>query len=178
MEEIKFLPFPELTTKRLLLRQLKKTDNLAIFSLRSDENINKYLDRPKTKSIDKAEEFILKINDGIKLNDRLYWAICLKENPALIGTICLWNFSDDKATAEVGYELKPSYQGRGLMNEALARVIKFGFQKIKLNKIEAFTHKENIRSTKLLKKNDFILMPDRIDPENLNIAVYSRTNRK
>lgn len=171
--KINFLPFPILTTKRLLLRNLKDSDAREIFFLRSDDCVNKYLDRQKMKNKDEAKEFIIRITDGIKLNKWIYWAVCLKDNSELIGTICLWNFSDDKTTAEIGYELIPSFQAKGLMNEALRCIINYGFQTVKLQKIEAYTHRENVGSLKLLEKNNFKLEAGRTDESNANNIIYS-----
>lgn len=150
-----FRNFPELATARLTLRQLLETDDEYIFKLRSDERVNKYIDRPKAISIESAQAFIYNINDGIANDKWLYWAICLKGGGNLIGTICLWNFSDDKTEAEIGYELLPEFHGRGIMDEALKSVIEFANKKLQLKKILAFTHKENVSSSKLLQRNNF-----------------------
>ena len=173
MKEIDFLSFPNLITERLTLRYLKESDAPAIFSLRSDDTVNKYLDRPKIKSIDEAKDFIININEGIRLKKWIYWGICLKDVSELIGTICLWNFSDDTRTAETGYELLPSFQGKGLMDEALKCIINLGFQKIRLKVIEAYTHKENIGSIHLLERNNFKLAPFRYDDKNPNNSIYT-----
>ena len=94
------MPFPTLSTPRLLLRQLAETDDAAIFLLRSDDRVNKFLDRPKPNSMEEASAFIKKINDAITNNKSFYWAITLKDEPGLIGTICIWNISTDRKSAE------------------------------------------------------------------------------
>ncbi|PCH66465.1 MAG: GNAT family N-acetyltransferase [Bacteroidetes bacterium] len=172
MPEINFKPFPILTTERLTLRQLKDTDNFAISSLRSDDRINKYIDRPKQTNLDQAKAFIVKIKDGIKQNKSIYWVVCLRDDPNLVGTICLWNFSDDKTCAELGYELTQYSQGKGLMDEALKCVLNYSFHTLGLNKIEAYTHKDNVSSTRMLIKNNFKQAPDRIDLDNSNNLIY------
>ena len=58
--KLNFTPFPKLVTDRLILRQLSENDNKEIFSLRSDERVNKYLDRQVQSSSDEAIEFIKK----------------------------------------------------------------------------------------------------------------------
>ena len=73
----------------------------------------------------------------------------------LIGTICLFDFSDDNLKAEIGYELLPDFQGKGIMQEAASKVIDFGIQHIGLNSVEAYTHSENHSSTRLLEKFNF-----------------------
>ena len=164
--------FPILKTERLTLRQLKDTDDLATSSLRSNNSVNKYIARSKQTTVDQAQAFIAKINDGINQNRSLYWAICLKEYPDLIGTICLWNFSNDKTCAEIGYELSPASQGKGLMDEALKCVLDYGFHSLGINTIEAFTHRDNVASARMLVKNKFEHAPVRIDVDNSNNHIY------
>ena len=166
-------PFPILKTERLVLRQLLNSDNTAIFLLRSDERVNQYIDRPQQHNIDEATAFINKINMGIEQNQSVYWAISLKNNAELIGAICLWNFSLNHLTAELGYELIPTFQGQGIMNEAINSVIQYAFEKIDLETIVAYTHKDNKSSIKLLEKNGFIWEADKIDEDNLSNLIYS-----
>ena len=150
-----FKPFPVLKTERLTLRQLVNSDANEIFALRSNPDVNKYLDRKPSKSIDDATTFIQIINENILRNDSIYWAITLCETDKLVGTICLFDFSDDNLKAEIGYELLPHCQGQGIMQEAASKVIDFGIQRIGLNSIKAYTHSENQSSTRLLEKFNF-----------------------
>jgi [ribosomal protein S5]-alanine N-acetyltransferase len=172
MARLNFTPFPTLTTERLTLRQLTDEDDKEIFFLRSDKTVNQYITRPIPSGMDDARAFIQKINNAIAQNNSIYWAICLHDKPILVGTICLWNFSDDNSIAELGYELIPASQGQGIMNEALKRIIIYAFETLKIEKLEAFTHKDNISSTQLLVKNNFKREPGRVDEENIDIVVY------
>ena len=54
------MQFPILTTKRLVLTELKETDAQEIFTLRSDENVNRYIDRQRATKLEDAENFINK----------------------------------------------------------------------------------------------------------------------
>ena len=165
-------PFPSLTTKRLLLRQLKTTDKKAVFKIRSNKVVYKFIAKETFKKIEEAQLFITKIKKGITNKEHVFWAITLKETQELIGTVCLWNFSKNRLIAEVGYELHPDYFKQGIMNEALQSVIKFGFESLKLNTIEAFTHKNNEASKTLLIRNNFKLDTNRIDKGFPNNIVY------
>lgn len=171
-EEPTFSSFATLSTERLLLRQLKLTDENEIFFLRSDEIINQFIDRPKPKKIEEARDFITRINNNIKSNDSFYWAITIKGNPKLIGTICLWNFSEDKKTAEVGYELNSAFQGKGIMDEALKKIIDFSFKTIGITTLEAVTHKNNLKSISLLEKNYFLQDKTRKDEDQINNIIF------
>src|SRR5262245_59632932 len=141
-----FAPFPILRTERLTLRQLLITDEQEIFTLRSDNEINKFLDRQMSKSIDDARNFINKVNENINKNDSLYWAITLSDKNILVGTICLFSFSDENDKCEIGYELLTNFQGQGIMKEAVEKVIDHAFNTIKVQKIEALFHRDNLSS--------------------------------
>src|SRR5579871_6749068 len=123
-----FIPFPNLKTERLIFRQLNADDKDEIFKLRSDESVNQFLDRPKANSIDDALQFIDKIDGFIKNGESIMWAIVLKDDPKLIGTICLWNFQNENTEAEIGYELLPEFQGKKIMQEAISASV-FSFWK-------------------------------------------------
>ncbi len=150
-----------LHSERLSLRPLALSDAPAIFDLRSNDVVRKFIDRIKYQDLEEAEAFIEKIQDGIAADEYKFWVICLKNNPKLLGTICFWNFSEDRQCAELGYELFPTYHRKGIMNEACQVVLEYGFEQLNLQKIEAFTHKDNTGSRGLLLKNQFQLIPNR-----------------
>lgn len=110
-----FISFPILATERLTLRQLLPDDQNDILALRSDTEINQYLDRQPSKTIEDAINFINKVNDNIKLNNSIYWVITLTTTKTFVGTICLFDFSDEKNSCEIGYELMTKFQGQGIM---------------------------------------------------------------
>lgn len=145
-----------MSTERLLLRKLEITDADQIFSLRSNEIVNQYLGRAPANSVKDAEAFIERINFGQSNDQHFYWAICFHNEPDLMGTICLWNFSQKDNKSEIGYELLPQFQGKGIMQEALSAVVKFGFEVLQLNTIEAWTVAQNENSIKILKRNHFV----------------------
>jgi ribosomal-protein-alanine N-acetyltransferase len=155
MLKINFNPFPLITTERLVLRKVEKGDVNEILFLRSDEKVMKYLDRAPAKSLDDAFGFILKITGQEADNESVTWAINLKGNSKLIGTICYWNIQKEHHRAEVGYVLHPEYWGKGIMQESLTEVLKYGFEVMKLHSVEANVNPENIASIKLLEKNNF-----------------------
>lgn len=143
--------FPVLTTERLTLRQLNMDDDQQIFTLRSDSEINKYLDRQISNTIDDARDFINKIISS----GALYWAITLNGEQVLAGTICLFSFSEENDNCEIGYELLTNFQGQGIMQEAAEKVIDYAFNIIKVQQIEACFHPDNLASARLLHKLSF-----------------------
>ncbi|WP_227699048.1 GNAT family N-acetyltransferase [Spirosoma radiotolerans] len=150
-----FTPFPILKTERLTLRQVGMNDEQEIVALRSDREVNKYLGRQPSNTIDEVRNFINQINENSLKNDSIYWAITVSNHPDLIGAIGLFGFSEKQGNCEIGYELLPAYQGQGIMQEAVRAVIDYAFATINVQAIEATLHPTNQRSIKLLEKFSF-----------------------
>lgn len=164
--------FPTLETTRLILREISVDDWPHLAYLRSDEQVNTYTNRKLTHNKEEALSFIQHLQEDQKNEKMLYWAICPKETNRMIGSICLWHFSEDRSRAEVGCDLHPLHQGMGIMQEALSRILKFAFHELYIQEIEAYTHRNNKASRKLLKKNGFTLVEGKIDYDNLHNLVF------
>ncbi|GGI29348.1 GNAT family N-acetyltransferase [Pedobacter mendelii] len=172
MKNINFAPFPILTSERLTLRQLEINDQQDIFALRTDTEINKYLDRVPSKTIEDAINFINKVNDSIEKNIAFYWAITLTDTKKFVGTICIFNFSSEKNSCEIGYELMTKFQSQGIMKEAAQIVINYAFHALKLRNLLALTHCNNQNSTKLLLKLNFVKSTE-TDKENPDLIIFT-----
>ena len=155
MLQLNFSPFPVIKTPRLVLRKLKREDENEVYALRKDEEVNRFLDREKAKSIEDAKSFISKILTNISTNQAILWAITLKDDDRLIGSIVYYNIEAKGSRAELGYELNPAFQGKGIMKEAVDAVIQTGFSQFGFKAIEAWPTQDNIRSIQLLEKLNF-----------------------
>ena len=109
MTNINFKPFPVLTTESLTLRQPSIDDQRDVLALRSDPEINKYLGRQPSKTIEDVINFINKVNDNIEKNNSIYWVITFTKTKEFVGTICLFDFSKEKNSCEIGYELMAKF---------------------------------------------------------------------
>jgi [ribosomal protein S5]-alanine N-acetyltransferase len=181
MLELNFTPFPVLTTERLLLRKTKQEDVNEMFFLRSDEEVRKYINKAPAKSLEEASAFIQKLHDLEKLNEGITWAITLKGDDKLIGTICFWNIQPEHHRAEIGYIMYPQHHGKGIMHEALNAILDYGFNTVKFHSVEAKVNPENMASIKLLTRNKFVreayYKEDYyFDGAYLDTAVYSLLN--
>lgn len=173
---LSFIPFPKIITDRLILRQATRDDSSEILFLRSNKQVNQFIQRQAPKNLSDAASFLDDISKKIENGDVIYWGISLKDKTKLIGSICLWNFSAETKKAEVGYDLNPDFQNLGIMSEALKAVLEYGFKSLQLNTIEAFTHFKNENSIKLLEKNNFEIMTNRKDKDNPNNIILSIKN--
>ncbi len=173
MNERSITPFPILNTERLTLRQLSIADAPSIFELRSDSEINKYLDRAPSKTIDDAVGFIQKIVEMVNRGESLYWVVTLTESGEFVGAIGLFGFSDAQDACEIGYELLPRFQGRGIMSEAVEKVLEYATQGLNVQKIEAFTHKDNQNSTRLLTRLGFVEGVNQVEDVDCWVFLFS-----
>ena len=170
-----FSPFPTLHTDRLIIRETTLRDVDEVSFLRNDTEVNKYIARSSYAS--DAVDFINKVNNDIKNGTTISWSIQLKDERKMIGSICLWNFSAIRNSAEVGYAMNPKYQNQGIMSEALQCTMDYGFNELSFDMIEAFTHCENKSSKVLLLKLGFLHNENRKDDhnsENLIFEVYPK----
>ena len=152
-----FTPFPEIRTERLILRQMTIADAPAVQRLRSNAEVMKYINRPLTRTLQEAQNWISVIIDSLAKNDGITWCISLKEAPTEhVGSIGLWRIDKENYRAEIGYMLETSLQGKGIMYEAIQPVINYGFQQMKLHSIEAQIDPRNAASAALLKKAGFV----------------------
>ncbi|NIF04526.1 GNAT family N-acetyltransferase [Chryseobacterium sp. Tr-659] len=166
----------KLETQRLILQEINETHAEDILRIRSNEMINKYVKRNSPKTNYDALEFILNIKKRTRNKEIVFWGISYKNQVRLIGTICLWNFSEDRKIAEVGYELLPDYHQQGIMSEALKSVLDYGMKSLQLEEILAFTSKHNSASQALLTKNAFVLEEGRKDDGNSDNIIFSLKN--
>lgn len=165
---------PTLITKRLTLRPLSVNDASEILLLRSNREINKYLDRKPSETIEDALHFIKIILEN---SETFYWAITKTGEDKLIGTICLFDFTNDTNKCEIGYELRTAFQGQGIMLEAATKVIQYAMETLGIKSIDAFTHKENQSSTSLLQKLNFKDLGSSA-VENPNLILFRLTTIK
>lgn len=155
-----FQPFPVLETERLTLRELNLNDAKSIFGLRTNKDVNEFIDRKVPNNLSEARAFIDIITALTIDNKGIFWVIESKSNHQLVGTIGLRNFEDEEDYAEIGYELDPTYQQKGFMSEAFDAVLEFGFKQMELKTVQAFTHKNNSPSITLLEKQKFVFHPE------------------
>ncbi len=161
-----------ITTKRLLLRAPSPADWPVISYLRSDPLVNQYVKRPSAPTKEAAIDFIEHILSQIASREIYYWVITQRPLDHMIGSICLWNFSEDRKTAEIGYDLHPDFQQQGVMSESIKEILTYAKEDLNLSKIVAFTQSNNSASCRLLERHGFLLAEDEHDPTNEMNLIY------
>lgn len=109
------------------------------------------------KSLDDAKNNIKLINKAISNKWFTRWAVIDKQINDFIGTIALHHFEFDKNKVQIGYNLKKSYWGRGIMSNVLNSIIDYLESNSSIEILEASIYIENIASIKLAEKLGFEL---------------------
>ena len=163
------------------MRRIDSNDSGAIFKLRSDAENMKYVPRPVAKTEADALAHIANIEAKIVNNEGINWAITLKESNDFIGIIGHYTLKPEHYRAEIGYMLLPEFQGRGIMTEAISKVMEYGFQVMKLHSVEAIIDPANHASARVLENNGFVKEAhlkenEYYDGKFLDTVIYSKLN--
>ncbi len=150
----------ELKTKRLLIREYKKSDMKYLIENINDLNVTRWLlvvPYPYTKK--DAIWWINKTKSNARQKQRVDYdlAIIFKKSNNLIGGIGINKVDKYQGTADIGYWIGKKYWGNGYATETLRVVIKFAFDKIKLRRLDAYVFVGNEKSGKVLEKCGFVL---------------------
>lgn len=169
-----FQSFPVLQTARFRLRQVGKQDVESLYRFFSDPEAMRYYGSPPQKSIEQTWAWLERMQKGFAQQQILRWAITRPEEDRVLGTCTMNNFFNNDRIAEIGYDLLPENWGKGIMQEAMEEVLRFGFVDVELHRIEAQIDEANVRSSNLLKRLGFqyegtlrqrFLIEDRLEDE-------------
>ncbi|MFN8450152.1 MAG: GNAT family N-acetyltransferase [Anaerolineae bacterium] len=152
-----FSSFPILHTPRLLLREIVQSDADAIFTIRGDIRVTRLNSGRPMESLDEARELIDKGRQAYDDHRRIDWGIVFNGAPELgvVGRVGFNYWLRQDRRASIGYDLGYAFWGKGIMTEAVRAVVRFGFEQMRLNRVEADTDSENYGSMRVLEKVGF-----------------------
>lgn len=176
-------PFPHLETLRLVLRELADADVPRIVALASDHAVARHtLNMPHPYHPGYAHNWLRLSREVHRLGEGVTFATELKATGEFVGSIGL-KIDPRSDRAEVGYWLGVPYWKQGLMTEALAAVLRFGFEELKLNKIFANHTTQNPGSGAVMRKNGMVKEGELVehvkrDGQYHDLAQYRLTRRE
>jgi ribosomal-protein-alanine N-acetyltransferase len=148
--------FPRLETPRLFLREIAEHDLPLIATLANDADIaGNTLNIPYPYSEADAVAWRVLAQQGFRLGSAFTFAMELKQTQAFVGSVGL-QLEKRFDRAEVGYWLSKAHWNQGLVTEALAEVLRFGFEELNLNKIFATHLAHNLASGRVMLKNGML----------------------
>lgn len=149
-----FSTFPALTNGPVLLRELVPDDAADLFVWRSDPEVQKYNSEPM-RDVSEAAALISELRAEYAAHRVIHWAVALADDARAIGLFGFNSWEPFHHRAEVGYDLRRDYWGRGIATQALGAILRFGFTRMQLNRIEAQTIADNHGSVRLLQRLGF-----------------------
>ena len=147
-----FSKIPEMESTRLIFRAIKKTDLQDIFEYSSNPKTSEFLLWSPHENLEYTKKFIDIVLSKYKSGDYNDWAIILKENNKMIGTCGFTRIDEYNSVAEIGYVINPKFWGHGYATEASKTVLKFAFEVLRVNRVEAKFIFGNEASLKVMNK--------------------------
>ncbi len=147
-----FSHLPELTTPRLTLRRMMVADTNDMYEYASRQDVTKYLTWYPHPDREYTREYLQYLGKRYAAGMFYDWAVIYEPECKMVGTCGFTAFHCANDCAEVGYVLNPAYWGKGIATEALTRVLRFAFEELELNRVEARFMEDNQRSRRVMEK--------------------------
>lgn len=145
----------KLETKRLILRPWEEGDAEALFKYASHPDVGPIAGWPAHTSVENSREIIKSV-----LSAPHTFAVVLKETGEPVGSIglkldgaCKLGISDTES--EIGYWLGVPYWGQGLIPEAVRKIMQYGFEVLRLERIWCVCFEGNTKSKRVQEKCGF-----------------------
>lgn len=139
---------PQLQTQHLLLRKFSLDDAQDLFECTSDPEINRFMLFSLHQTIEDTKKFLASYESW----PIAPWGIVDNASAKIIGQCGFVACDTRHFNGTLGYFLARSYWGKGYMTEAVQAALDFGFNTLRLNRIEAQIAPFNDGSRRVLEK--------------------------
>lgn len=140
-----------LTTERLVLRKLKASDAQAMFdNYTNDARVTKFLSWTPHGDVSHTKALLESWMPEYERDDYYHWGIVAEGR--LIGSISTITISEKNENCEVGYCIAYDDWGKGIVAEALRKVMRFLFTEVGMHRIMAKHDTENPGSGRVMQK--------------------------
>jgi RimJ/RimL family protein N-acetyltransferase len=151
------MPQPILETKRLILRPFRLSDAPAVQELAGERDIaDTTMNIPHPYEDGMAEEWIERHEPSYEDGTIATFAIVPRDGAELVGAISL-QIDRGLNKAELGYWIGKPFWNQGYATEAAIAILAFGFDKLRLNRIQARHLSRNPSSGRVMQKAGMIL---------------------
>lgn len=145
-------------TQRFVMRPLHAADAPELLALFGDPDVVEFMDIDPLETVDDALEIVDWASERRASGLGVRWAIRPVGEGALVGTCGFNTLERDRGRrGEVAYDLARAHWRRGVMSEILPELLDFGFQGLRLRRLEAFVTLGNEASCRLLLRHGFAL---------------------
>jgi|SRR5690554_5956786 len=143
----------DLETNRLILRRVRLEDVEDMFNnYTSSKEVTKYLSWKPHQTVNVTKKYVNHLLENYLRDNYYEWVIELKQINQIIGAIGANEINEKLKMIHIGYCLGEKWWNKGIMTEALTRVLSFFFEEVEVNRIEAIYDSKNIASGKVMMK--------------------------
>jgi len=152
----------ELTDDRLLLRPPRQEDAHAVHRACQDPEIQRWTTIPSPYTRENADEYVADMSPtGWATGEGASFGVFDRATGELLGSIALMHIGErDAATggrAELGYWCAPWARGRGVMTDAARLVCRWGFEHLRLARIDWYAELGNEGSRRIAENLGFTI---------------------
>ncbi|MFH0919525.1 MAG: GNAT family N-acetyltransferase [Fibrobacterota bacterium] len=133
-------------TERLLIRNFEAKDAEGLLAYLSHPRANCFIEERLGTLKEAAADVERRSKDGLQ------YAVCLKEEDAIIGN--LFADKEEPDTYNVGWNFNEQYGGKGYASEAARAFVSFLFTSRDARRIYSYVEEDNFRSRKLCERLD------------------------
>lgn len=138
-----FEEFPLLSTPRLQLRDIRAQDAEAILGMRANGRVNQFIARQPMAEMENAIALVERTRNAYTQGAAIGWAGVLRDGETIIGTCGFNSIEPQNLHAEIGGEMATEYWGKGIAQEAVQAILRFGITTMCLHTIEAKVNPNN-----------------------------------
>ena len=150
-----FATFPTLHTSRLDLIELTNEHVPDLFRIFTDERVTKYYDVIPMQEEADATKIMDILSARYRNRTGIRWGIALKGQRGVIGNLGFNTFTREHRST-IAYSIEHEYWNKGYVTEAIAAILKFGFEELGVNRIEAEVIPGNTASERVLEQLGFV----------------------
>ncbi|WP_285395906.1 GNAT family protein [Lysinibacillus sp. fls2-241-R2A-57] len=152
-----FAEFPLLSSENLVLKKIEDAHLQEVFSIYDNDKVFEYCGIIPKHNIQTVGKMIGHFDRDYQKKSRVKWGIFLKsQSDTLVGIIEAMDFNQKVNMVTIGYFLAEDYWSKGIATEAVKILVKFLFEEVNVNRIQADVMPLNETSKKVLLKNGFL----------------------
>lgn len=153
------LPWEILKTKRLLVRESTLEDVDEFYRIYREPSITRYMEGLYEDRDEEMEYMKSYIDQIYGFYGYGLWTVILKESGRIIGRAGL-SVREGCENPELGFLIDALYQGQGYGYEVCSGILKYAWEELKFEKVQALVDERNMVSIRLMKKLGFAFEKD------------------
>jgi RimJ/RimL family protein N-acetyltransferase len=141
-------------TERLLIRSWSDADAEPFAAINADPVVMEHF--PSTHAVEQSGELMERAQRQIDREGYGFWAVEIARSGCFAGFVGISDVTDEQLAfapaVEVGWRLAREFWGQSIAHEAAVASLGFGFDRLELGEVVAYTARGNERSRALMER--------------------------